>query len=414
MMKRRSLAERRPDLVAQWHPTKNGLLSPGNIPPYTRKKAWWICARGHEWSAVVSERLRHGCPYCSGKYLSPERSLACRFPELAAQWHPTKNGFLTPADVFAGSSKVAWWICSRGHEWTAVVGSRRYNGCPYCGGTYVAPENSLAARHPELVAQWHPTKNGSLLPSRFLCGSQKKAWWRCEHGHEWLASIITRTSGRGCPYCAGLRVTPEKSLARRYPALARQWHPDKNGKLTPWDVSPKSAKKVWWRCHLGHEWETHVGHRVRGNRCPYCARRRVNEHNNLQALFPQVARQWHPEKNGSLTPADVLPATNRKVWWRCAEGHEWRTTPNMRTTRGTGCPYCTGMKVVFEKSLAAIFPAIAAEWHPTLNQRRVPGEVSPHSNRRVWWLCPHGHAYPSTIRNKVKGSGCPDCQQTTE
>ena len=83
----------------------------------------------------------------------------------------------------------------------------------------------------------------------------------------------------------------------------------------------------------------------------------------------------------------------------------------MRTTRGTGCPYCTGMKVVFEKSLAALFPAIATEWHPTLNRLYQPSEVAPHSNRRVWWLCPHGHAYQTTIRNKVKGAGCPVCLQ---
>jgi hypothetical protein len=135
----------------------------------------------------------------------------------------------------------------------------------------------------------------------------------------------------------------------------------------------------------------------------------VNENNSLQARFPLVARQWHPDRNGSLTPADVLPAANRKIWWRCEHGHEWQTSPNMRTTRGTGCPYCAGMKVVFEKSLAAIFPAIAAEWHPALNQPRTPGEVPPHSNRRVWWLCPHGHAYQSTVFNKVKSAGCPVC-----
>ena len=108
-MKRRSLAERRPDLAAQWHPTKNGSLRPADIFPFTRTVAWWMCARGHEWSALVSERFRRGCPYCSGKYLSLERSLAHRFPDLAAQWHPARNGALTPAEVSAGSNRVVWY-----------------------------------------------------------------------------------------------------------------------------------------------------------------------------------------------------------------------------------------------------------------------------------------------------------------
>lgn len=86
-MKRRSLAEHRSDLAAEWHPTKNGSLTPADVFPYSHKAAWWVCVHGHEWAAPVCERLRHGCPYCSGKYLSPERSLARRFPELAAIRH---------------------------------------------------------------------------------------------------------------------------------------------------------------------------------------------------------------------------------------------------------------------------------------------------------------------------------------
>ncbi len=330
----------------------------------------------------------------AGKEIMRKRTLEEAHPDLAAQWHPTKNGALTPADVSPGSRTVAWWICFHDHEWSTSVGNRLRHGCPYCAGMKVDKEKSLAVRFPEIAAQWHLTRNGNRTPAQFLCGSGKKAWWRCARGHEWNTSIYNRAIGRGCPYCAGKYVTPEKSLAARFPKVAAQWHPEKNGALTPRDVLPHSSRKV------------------RGTRCPYCASRQVNEHNSLQALFPSVARQWHSERNGTLTPADVLPAANRKVWWQCTEGHEWQTTPNMRTTRGTGCPYCAGMKTVFEESLAGLFPAIAAEWHPVANGRRLPGEVSPGSNRRAWWLCPHGHAYQSTIRTKVKGAGCPICMQS--
>ena len=199
-----------------------------------------------------------------------------------------------------------------------------------------------------------------------------------------------------------------RSLAESRPDLAAEWHPAKNGALTPAGVSAGSNKVVWWRCAQGHEWTAPVVIRQRKG-CPYCAGVRLTPEKSLAARHPELAAQWHPTRNGTLTPAYVLPAVNYKVWWRCEHSHEWKTSPNMRTTRGTGCPYCNGMKGVFEQSLAAIFPAIAAEWHPTLNRFYQPGEVAPHSNRRVWWLCPQGHAYPSTIRNKVKGAGCPVC-----
>ena len=48
--------------------------------------------------------------------IDKEKSLAYRFPELSKEWHPTKNGDLTPYDVTVGSHKKVWWICSKGHK----------------------------------------------------------------------------------------------------------------------------------------------------------------------------------------------------------------------------------------------------------------------------------------------------------
>jgi len=63
------------------------------------------------------------------------KSLAEVNPELAKQWHSTKNGNLTPFDVSAGSHNKVWWKCSKGddHEWEASIKSRNNgNGCPIC------------------------------------------------------------------------------------------------------------------------------------------------------------------------------------------------------------------------------------------------------------------------------------------
>ncbi len=32
--------------------------------------------------------------------------------------------------------------------------------------------------------------------------------------------------------------------------------------------------------------------------------------------------------------------SNKKVWWKCDLGHEWRTAFTHRTRRGQGCPEC--------------------------------------------------------------------------
>ncbi|TFH13473.1 hypothetical protein E4H04_11890, partial [Candidatus Bathyarchaeota archaeon] len=56
------------------------------------------------------------------------------------------------------------------------------------------------------------------------------------------------------------------------PELAKQWHPTKNEKMTSYDVTPNSGKKVWWICNQGHEWKATVNNRRNGRGCPGCYR----------------------------------------------------------------------------------------------------------------------------------------------
>jgi len=140
------------------------------------------------------------------------KSLAELFPEVADEWHPSRNSPLTPDGVHAKSHLEVWWKCSREHEWPAKISNRANGrGCPYCGGRggKLAPENSLAATRPDLAAQWHPTLNLPLTPHGVSRGSGKKVWWQCpiNPAHVWEAHINNRTkpNGTGCRFCAGKR-----------------------------------------------------------------------------------------------------------------------------------------------------------------------------------------------------------------
>ncbi len=133
-------------------------------------------------------------------------------------------------------------------------------------------------------------------------------------------------------------------LSKPSPHLATQWHRHKNGSLNPSSVAPFSHKKVWWQCKRGHEWETRISDRSHGRGCPYCAGQKVGSDNNLLAVNPELAHQWHPIKNGNLRPSDVTPGSRRKVWWQCKRGHEWEIQIALRS-RGSGCPYCARRKL---------------------------------------------------------------------
>ena len=77
---------------------------------------------------------------------------------------------------------------------------------------------------------------------------------------------------RVAPVCWGRTVVKSNCIATTHPNLAKQWHPTKNGDLTPFDVARGSHKKIWWKCDKGedHEWKTSASDRSRGRDCPFC------------------------------------------------------------------------------------------------------------------------------------------------
>jgi hypothetical protein len=348
-----SLAKRAPAVARQWHPKRNGDLTPRDVVTGSHKRVWWKCPEGpdHEWQATVYARTGAGneCPFCSGLRATAKRNLAVIAPHLAREWHPTKNGEVTPRDVLARSGRSFWWRCARGHEWQAIPKNRvkkNPTGCPYCHGRMATPETSLAAVDPALARQWHPTKNGKLTPRDVTPMSRTEVWWRCPRGadHVWEAQIAARHE-RGCPFCANKRISATNSFANVYPDLAAEWHPTKNGKLTPHDVTWGSGQRVWWKCPAGpdHEWATAIANRHNGNRCPFCMNRKVSITNCLATVEPKLAAEWHPTKNRKLTPRHVTRGAGKMIWWRCQFGHEWKATPNQRTSKldgYVGCPGC--------------------------------------------------------------------------
>jgi very-short-patch-repair endonuclease len=349
--KGKSLAEVNPELAKQWHPTENGDLTPSDVSTGSGAKVWWKCSEGddHEWESTILSRNYYGsiCAICSSKKLVLSNCLATRFPGIAKQWHPTKNGDLTPYDLFPSANKKVWWKCDKAndHIWQSSPNSRTntQGSCPMCNGRYVVKSNCLATLNPKLAKEWHPTKNGNLTPFDVTEKSGKKIWWKCDKGedHEWKTTSGMRMVGTNCPVCKGKKVGLSNCLAKLNPNLAKDWHPTKNGNLTPFDITENSAKKVWWKCDKAkdHEWLASPNGRINSG-CPMCSSLYATKSNCLATLNPKLAKEWHPTKNGDLTPNDVTLYSNKKVWWKCTNGddHEWLAV--IATRNVTACPYC--------------------------------------------------------------------------
>ena len=533
-----------PIVAKQWNYEKNNGLTPAEVTPNSNKKVWWKCGKGHEWQATISSRnAGRGCPICTSErntsfpeyaimyylikydldvihsyrekgyeldiyipsrkiaieydgglwhknrtkkdleknfkckkdgiklyrireglpplndssvdyivqksqkdlekaievifseiigvnididlerdiiaienlreYTEKENSLLHSNPELSKEWNYEKNGNIKPEHFSANSGKKVWWRCSKGHEWQATISSRNTgHGCPYCAGKKVLKGfNDLLTVNPFVAKEWDYEKNDNLKPENFTANSNKRVWWKCSKGHEWLATIANRNDGYGCPYCSGrYAVKGEDDLLTVNPTLAKEWNYEKNGNLKPENFTEKSGQKVWWKCDKGHEWQSRIADRNRGRGCPYCSGRyTIKGENDLQTVNPVLAKEWNYEKNNGLTPADVMSNSGKKVWWKCSNGHEWQTTISHRTI-GSGCPYCAGQKVIKgENDLQTVNPTLANEWNYEKNDGLTPLDVRPSSGKKVWWKCREGHEWQATINHRNNGNGCPIC-----
>jgi DNA-directed RNA polymerase subunit RPC12/RpoP len=347
-------------------------------------------------------------------------SLGSRFPEVAALWHPTKNGDLTPFMFSPNSYVQVWWKGQCGHEWDSrITVMTRGAGCPYCHGQRVLKGfNDLETKFPDIAKQWHPTENGTETPDMFTFGSGHRAFWLCPECHQtWRSAINNRTTnGHGCPYCAHERpIKGVNDLPTLMPELMKEWDYDKNAGIDPSDFLSFSNKKVWWKCSkCGYEYQTLINNRTQGTGCKRCAGQvLIPGENDLESTNPDIAAEWDYEENNGVLPSQVFANSNKTYAWKCSNGHKWKASPGTRT-RGCGCPYCAGNKVwPGFNDIATTNPEIAAEWHPTKNGTLLPTQVSKGYIKKVWFLCPVcQNAYESYIGNKIKGFGkCPYCSK---
>jgi hypothetical protein len=208
------LATLRPELAREWDKERNQPLKPGDVTVGSDRKVSWRCPndRRHFWLGAISHRAgkaRTGCPHCAHKSIFSGASLADLKSRIAALWHPTRNGRLTPRDLFPSSGRRVWWKCLNGpdHEWEAAVYAvSNSKGCPFCAHRRVSVTNCLATRFPKVARTWHPTRNGEDTPRDVLATGKKRYWWICATGHEWNAVMESRTIlGTGCFVCWAMR-----------------------------------------------------------------------------------------------------------------------------------------------------------------------------------------------------------------
>ena len=198
---------------------------------------------------------------------------------------------------------------------------------------------------------------------------------------------------------------------RTYEELLKEWSPKNPGKLS--DYSTGSHYQALWICAKGHEWKTPIKLRYSGSSCPYCTGRyAIKGENDFLTLFPDIAAQWHPEKNTGITPDMFKPHSHKKVWWLCPKcGYEW-TAPIDSRTSGRGCAVCGGKRHgIIARNLAVDRPELLKEWDYDTNIVR-PEDITINSPLLVAWKCAKGHHWTALVRSRTmpgRPNLCPYC-----
>lgn len=195
--------------------------------------------------------------------------------------------------------------------------------------------------------------------------------------------------------------------------LISQWDYDKNYTLgfNPNTLTCGSHKKVWWKCDKGHSYDMIIKNKANQNAgCPYCSNHRLLKgYNDLETIYPDLAKEWNYNKNNGLSPSDVLSGSAQKVWWKCSEGHEWEAIIDNRI-RNHGCPYCAGIRLLRGcNDLQTVNPLLAQQWHPTKNKTLTASDITSRSDKSVWWIGECGHEWSAKVSNRTSGNGCPIC-----
>lgn len=291
----------------------------------------------------------------------------------------------------------------------------------------------LHEAYPEIFAQLiRRDSDGISDYKRLTTKNARKLLWKCDKGHEWETRVSHRTSGSGCPYCAGVRLVSGKSPKSQEnprprnlqpndfeslrPDLIRFWDFERNTNCSPSQISATSAMKVWWKCDKGHSTTTSVkakADRKKGFYCSECLRETrvfLKDH--------PLSEELDAERNTLLSCGEVGIQSPSKLWWKCDKGHSWEASVKNRFY-GRGCPACayevgTYWKRI-EKPLAETHPGVLSLWDAEENEKHGldPSVLTAGSRLKAHWKCSKEHTWTARV-SKMKDShaerfACPVC-----
>ena len=332
-----------PELVSEWHPLKNN-KSPDNYLPQSNLKVWWQCDRGHEWVSKVYNRTinGNGCPSCSKKKNKNEIRIYVELMSIFDDLFHRHKIEGVEADIFIPEINLA--IEYDGKYWHRDKTEQDKLKTSFFSDRQIKLLRIREHPLPKLEDDDIIIPMGSFLTKETMNEIIKLSNVEGNKVTEYLEksefvaeeTYLTYVEYFPSPF-------PENSLAEVNPELAKEWHPTKNNPLTPYNFTQSAKPKVWWQCDEGHEWKANIYSRnLGGHGCPVCTGKVASTENCMAVTHPDLAKLFHPTKNGNHSPENLKAGTGIKLWWICDKGHEWqRDGYSVKILKSEEkCPHC--------------------------------------------------------------------------
>ncbi len=430
------------NLINEWDNEKNSLEDIHIISYGTKKKVWWKCSKcNFSWDASVYHRtLRNqGCPMCNGvNFVKPGiNDLLTKCPDVAKEWHPTKNGDLKPNNITYKSGKKVWWLCPKGHEYEAKPHDRVGDGtgCPICSARRNTsfPEQALffyiKKMYPDALSRYkdifeHGMELDIYIPS-IKTGIEYDGynWHKSEEQHNRERKKFDICEANGI------------MLYRIKDIKSDLWQDVANKFF--WISNSKNKNNLECVIQEVLDWLDHSTNPFTKNPLNPCFHTSIlvdfekdkteilkyltEIQESLVDTRPDIAEQWDYVLNKPLVPEMFSKGSNDTVWWICTKcGKSYKASINHKNRSDSRCcSSCakieqgksfTKYKVKQVGSLKETNPKLAKEFHPTKNGELTVDNITAKRFKKVWWLCPKcKYEWEASPNNRSKGVGCPHC-----
>lgn len=343
--KTNNLAIMYPQIAQEFDSDKNE-ISPFEILPFSNQKMWFLCPNGHEYQQVIAAKTKLGqsCPQCKKSFSKIELRIytEIRYFFRDAELRARVSG--REVDILIPSLKIGIEI--DGYYWHQNQLDRdiKKNIIIHKAGYTLI---RMREKPLELITNYDVACDSIYKDSDVIVSRDK------------LLLVVSSISGKKFEPLSNMfyateeydslvenlwTVHPTRSLAYRFPEVAKRW--SYRNELPADEIVAFQKGLFWWKCQYNHEYQTSTSCMIaasqRGassNGCPYCSKRKADSSNNLAKISPSLAYEWHPTLN-TLTSSDVRPQSNKVVWWRCQNGHEWKEKIQTRYVLHRSCPLC--------------------------------------------------------------------------